>query len=428
MIASLDIDGFRIDKALQVTVDSQGTPLLLLYPFWLLTGYEASWSAYIRTCAAQYSKNNFFIPGEIVSGNAFGAIYIGRGMEPQMQVDNLTGAVAVSDNTTNRDYIRDIEHSALDAAAFHYTVYRALTRFLGMDGTFEAEGDPPVNVSSRIFSKSHTRLVVRIRRLISLGFSSSKPGTLWSTPTIMANAYTGEFDPRHMYGVENQDVFRWPSIVNGTEKNLLGLFIVTLLFPGIPTISWGEEQAFYVLDNTASNYVFGRSPMASSQAWQMHGCYKVGSIKYNNFPVEAARFGCEDDNISLDHRDPSHPIRNVMKSMFEMRDNFPVLNDGWYLEQLSNHTYDVYLPGSNNTPTETGLWSVYRSVFEGAQTVADVGQGNQSVWLLYTNENRTVDYTFDCANNDSLLGKYKRDAPSWMSISQCMICNIFADT
>lgn len=61
-----------------------------------------------------------------------------------------------------------------------------------------------------------------------------------------------------MYGVSNQDVFRWPGIQNGTEKNLLGLFVTTLLFPGIPTLEWGEEQAFYVLDSTASNYVFGK--------------------------------------------------------------------------------------------------------------------------------------------------------------------------
>lgn len=52
-------------------------------------------------------------------------------------------------------------------------------------------------------------------------------------------------------------MFRWPAIKNGTEKNLLGLFVVTLLFPGIPTLEWGEEQAFYVLESTASNYVFG---------------------------------------------------------------------------------------------------------------------------------------------------------------------------
>ncbi len=74
-----------------------------------------------------------------------------------------------------------------------------------------------------------------------------------------------------MYGVTNQDVFRWPAISHGTEKMLLGLFITTLHMPGIPLLLWGEEQAFYVLDNTAGNYIFGRQPMSSSTAWQTHG-------------------------------------------------------------------------------------------------------------------------------------------------------------
>jgi alpha-1,3-glucan synthase len=50
------------------------------------------------------------------------------------------------------------------------------------------------------------------------------------------NANTGLFDPRHMYGVTNQDVFRWPGIVQGTERLLLGYFITTLLLPGIRDI------------------------------------------------------------------------------------------------------------------------------------------------------------------------------------------------
>jgi glycosidase len=72
----------------------------------------------------------------------------------------------------------------------------------------------------------------------------------------LVNANTGEFDPRHMYGVTNQDVFRWPAIKDGTKKMLLGLFITTLHMPGIPLLLWGEEQAFYVLDNTADNYIY----------------------------------------------------------------------------------------------------------------------------------------------------------------------------
>ncbi len=69
-IASLDIDGFRMDKGQQITVDAQG-----------------EFADYLRHCAARFGKKNFFIPGEIVSGNAFGAVYLGRGKEPSMVSD-----------------------------------------------------------------------------------------------------------------------------------------------------------------------------------------------------------------------------------------------------------------------------------------------------------------------------------------------------
>ena len=337
-----------------------------------------AWSSYIRKCAKRYNKNNFYIPGEIVAGNSFGSIYIGRGMEPHMAEENLTKVVAT--NNANRDYIRGPEHSALDAAAFHYTIYRAMTRFLGISGVYAAEGDPPIN-----FVKTWNALL---------------------STNDMANAYTGNFDPRHMFGVSNQDVFRWPAITQGTERNLLGLFIITLLFPGIPTLEWGEEQAFYVLDSQASNYVYGRAPMTSSLAWQIHGCYKVGSDKYANFPLDAANYGCDDDNISLDHRDPSHPVRNVIKRMFEMRELYPVLNDGFYLQQLSSQTYDRYLAGSDGTPTTTGMWSVLRSSWAGVQNLSQTAEGDQSVWLLFMNEDKTTTYDFDCSHNSSLVSPF----------------------
>jgi alpha-1,3-glucan synthase len=47
----LDIDGFRMDKGQQITVDAQG-----------------EFADYVRRCAGSFGKNNFFIPGEIVSG------------------------------------------------------------------------------------------------------------------------------------------------------------------------------------------------------------------------------------------------------------------------------------------------------------------------------------------------------------------------
>jgi alpha-1,3-glucan synthase len=143
--------------------------------------------------------------------------------------------------------------------------------------------------------------------------------------------------------------------------------------------------------------------MSSSLAWQLHGCYKVGSVKYANFSVESASWGCLDENVSLDHRDPSHPVRNIIKLMFEMRKNYPVLNDGYYLQQLSNQTFDIFLPGSNGTATETGLWSVLRAPFIGVQDFKGVGEGNVNIWLVYQNDNHDKTYKFNCSDSETAL-------------------------
>lgn len=149
----LDFDGFRIDKALQVTVDSQG-----------------EWSDRIRQCARKLGKENFYIPGEIVAGNTLASIYLGRGKEPEMQVENITEVLTFTNETDPKFFIREPEKAAIDAAAFHYTIYRGLTRFLGMDGIYAAEGDPPVNFVET-----------------------------WNTilqTNDLVNANTGKFDPR----------------------------------------------------------------------------------------------------------------------------------------------------------------------------------------------------------------------------------------
>ena len=271
-------------------------------------------------------------------------------------------------------FLRNETLQDLDAAAFHYSIYRSLTRFLGMDGNLTAGYDVPTDFVDT--------------------------WNIMLTTNDFLNANTGEFDPRHMYGASNQDVFRWPSIKDGVDRMLLALFITSLHMPGIPLLLWGEEQAFYVLDNTADNYIFGRQAMSSASAWQLHGCYKLGSSQYYDWPVDSALDGCNDDSVSLDHRDPTHPVRNIVASMYSLRESYPVLNDGFNLETLSKQTHDVYLPGSNGTPTETGMWSVVRNQYEGLQ---QLGTGNQSVWLVYQNENDQVKYNFNCADNDTAL-------------------------
>ncbi|KAH2916900.1 hypothetical protein KXV64_009499 [Aspergillus fumigatus] len=362
-IASLDIDGFRYDKAVQATLEPLG-----------------EMSAAFRECAKKYGKHNFFLPGEITSGNTFGSLYLGRGRQPNQRPESAGAAVKLKNDSEAQYFLREDGYQALDAAAFHYTIYRSMTRFLGMDGNLVAGFDLPTD------------------------FIEAWNGMLVSNDFL--NPLTGQLDPRHMYGVSNQDNFRWPAIINGTEKYLLGLFIVTLELPGIPLILWGEEQDMYVFDATATNYLFGRQPMTYQTAWWTHGCFNLNTTKFYNFPNERGLYGCHDITVTYDQRNPAHPLRNIMKRMFEIREHYPVANDGFYLQTLSQLTKDVYLPGSSNTPTVTGLWSVLRSYFPEVQPEAS--KGNNSIWLVYHNDNKTVTYGGDCKNrNTALLAPYK---------------------
>ncbi|KAB5532689.1 alpha amylase [Coniochaeta sp. 2T2.1] len=351
-IAQLDIDGFRIDKGVQVTVDAQAT-----------------WSQSVRECAAQYNKTNFFIPGEITSGNTLGSIYLGRGRRPDMLPETLEKAMTINPKEGGSQYfLRKDGLQALDAGAFHYSIYRFMTRFLGMSGNLEAGFDLPLDWIEA-----------------------------WNQMLLTNDMYNvnGYFDPRHMFGATNQDVFRWPAIHLGIERQMMAYFIITFLLPGIPKVYYGEEQAFYSLDGTADNYVYGRQAMSPALAWQTLGCYQGNSLLYVDWPVEKGREACHDDTVSYDHRDPSHPVRNVVRRMFQLRAELPGVNDGWLVDKLANKTEYRLLSGST-TPTEFGIWSVVRGMYPGVQN--DTTATN--AWLVYHNEQNETSYTFDCANAD----------------------------
>lgn len=81
-----------------------------------------------------------------------------------------------------------------------------------------------------------------------------------------------------------------------------------------------------------------------------------------------------------------------------MRENYPIFQDGFSLQLLSNQTYQIFLPGSNHTPTETGLWSIER-----AGLLAIQENLTQVAWLVYTNENHTTDNIFDCTDQRNAL-------------------------
>ncbi|ERF68903.1 hypothetical protein EPUS_08063 [Endocarpon pusillum Z07020] len=356
-IAMFDIDGFRMDKALQTTVDAM-----------------AEFADFQRQCARRHGKENFLVVGEVVGDPNLASVYNGRGKQPDQALANIEDSVFSSNETDPASFIRPFGMSALDGAAFHYDIYGAMTRFLGLDSPWGARGVDWVDQWN--FMLTHNDMV---------------------------NANTGEFDPRHMFGMTNHDVFRWPALANGTQRQLLGLFVTMLELPGVPLLLWGEEQEFYVLENLANDYVFGREPMGSSSAWQLHGCYGLGETVYVDMPFNSSGYGCHDDSVSLDHRDPAKPMRNVLKRMFELRQQYPVLNDGYNLTTLSKKIYEIYLPGSGGIPSPHGLWSVYRGRSESVQDFTGIGQENQGIWMLYSNEKKSRTYEFDCSSPNTSL-------------------------
>ncbi|KAK4231915.1 hypothetical protein QBC38DRAFT_525729 [Podospora fimiseda] len=366
-IRMLDIDGWRIDKAVQVTVDAQ-----------------ASFSSHMRKCAMSdgLNKTNFAVFGEITSGNHLGSIYLGRGREPAVSAGLTAEQVMSLDPTSDgpdKWYVREKGNSALDAGAFHYSIYRFMTRFLGMSGNLEAGFDVPLD-----WVKIWDHMV---------------------RYNDFRNAYDGRFDPRHLYGATNQDVFRWPAIELGHERQLLAYFITTILLPGAPLVYYGEEQSLYILDGTATNYVYGRQAFAPSPAWRAHGCFQLTIDQYIGWPVTKGREGCHDESVGWDHRDPSAPMRNIFRHMFALRQEFPALNDGWLLQALANQTWEVVLNGSKQA-TERGIWSVVRG------TTAWQKEDYESVWLVYHNLPETKTYTFDCNDEEkAFIAPFDAETP-----------------
>ena len=145
--------------------------------------------------------------------------------------------------------------------------------------------------------------------------------------------------------------------------------------------------------------------MMSNKAWQRHGCYKLGSAQYFNWPLESALVGCMDDWNSLDHFDPTAEMRRLMKQFLYLRTTYSALQDGWDLVQRGNWTFDILRPGSNGTVTEMGLYSVSRAGIAGVQNLT--GNHTDQVWMLYTNMNETTTWSYDCLGSLWISSPYE---------------------
>lgn len=144
--------------------------------------------------------------------------------------------------------------------------------------------------------------------------------------------------------------------------------------------------------------------MMSNKAWQRHGCYKLGSAQYYNMPLESALTGCYDDWNSLDHFDPTTDMRRLLKHFMYLRSTYNALQDGFELVQRGNWTYFIERPGSNNTATEMGLWSVSRAGIPNVQNLT--GQHTDQVWLLYSNLNTSETWSFNCSGSQWISSPY----------------------
>lgn len=110
----------------------------------------------------------------------------------------------------NQYFLRQQSSNNLDGYAFHYSIYRSLTRFLGMDGNLAVAYDLDSNFV-----------------------------TAWNQMFVnndFLNPNTGLTDPKHLFGTSNFDVFRWPSLANGTLRSALASYITYLVMPGVPLV------------------------------------------------------------------------------------------------------------------------------------------------------------------------------------------------
>jgi alpha-1,3-glucan synthase len=192
-IEGLDVDGIRVDKVTQMTIN-----------FMKVLGPK------VRECAAAVNKTNFLLTGEITSGSVYGSLFLGRGKTPdQYSLDNLNhpentfGPGGQVGPTMRKEF-------GIDSQAFSYSLYRGLLDFLGLRGTILTSYD--------------------------VGSDPIEAYNTFLQQIDYVNAFTGKTDPRDLWGVGNQDTFRWPSIMNGKLRFQLGQIITTFVLPGSPLV------------------------------------------------------------------------------------------------------------------------------------------------------------------------------------------------
>ena len=199
-----------------------------------------------------------------------------------------------------------------------------------------------------------------------------------------------------MFAVTNQDTFRYPSLINGTERLRLGMMLTTIALPGIPLLLYGDEQGFFLHDSRSENYIYGRQPMTSAYAWQMHGCYQgKAAYQFIDMPFSnVSRNGCHDDSQALDHFNQASQQYLFTQTLYAVHSLYPILRDAFRMDVMAR----IYLENS------VGLWSNHRTYYP----AQGFDKAENEIWILYTNSSSALSITDGC--NES--GKNFINTPS----------------
>ena len=148
---------------------------------------------------------------------------MGKGRSPD-QYNEYLDAMSLARTPQKQHFLRNNGNVyGLEANAFHYTIHRKLARFLGLDPVHssdnedrDGEDDESKDLPDQGRSLTPTDLDETFPADLDTDFMD-----IWRHMMLSddyTNPNTGEYDPRNMYGVSNQDVFRWPGLENGLER------------------------------------------------------------------------------------------------------------------------------------------------------------------------------------------------------------------
>ena len=247
--------------------------------------------------------------------------------------------------------------------------------------------------------------------------------------------------PRHLYGMSNSDTLWWDRSINGTQEHCWnvhrlfsnplctsGQFYLSLtvriycrLMPWVcrfatvknkvsicsttlpPTTPLGESPN---PDRTRANadILLSHQAIVPTKAWQRHGYHHLGLEPLNDLSLLNISLGCQDDWNSLDHFDPTTDVRRLLKQFPDLRAHYRSLNNGLSLVQHGNWTHQDSLPFSNDSVTEGSV-----ECFQGGLAALQNSNFtlNDTVWLMYTNQNATKTHGGNCLSPDGISGPYQ---------------------